>query len=38
MSSNDKNSNALGDRKEAVGNTLFPEKKSSTKYVELGIE
>ena len=38
MSSDEKVSNALGDRKEAVGDTSFPEKKSLTKNVEKDIE
>ena len=38
MSSNEKVSNALGDRKESVGTTLFPENKSFTKDSEKGIE
>ena len=38
ISSNEKVSNALVDRKEAVGTTIFPDKKSSTKDVEKGIE
>ena len=38
MSSNDKVSIDLGDRKEAVGTTLFPEKKSLRKDSEKGIE
>ena len=38
MSSNDKVSNVLGDIKEAVVKTPLSEKKSSTKYVEKGIE
>ena len=38
MSSNEKVSNALGDRKEEVGNTLFSEKKSLTKDAEKGTD
>ena len=38
MSSNEKIGNTLGDRKEAVGTTLFPENKSLTKYADKGIE
>ena len=38
MSSNDKVSNALGERKEGVSTTLLDEKKSSTKDSEKGIE
>ena len=38
MSSNEKVSNYLGDRKEAVVTTTLSEKKSSTKDVEKGIE
>ena len=34
MSSNEKVSNALGDRKEGVGTTLLAEKKSLTKDAE----
>ena len=36
MSSNEKVSNVLGDRKEEVVTTPFSEKKSSTKDVEKG--
>ena len=36
MSSNEKFSNALGDRKEAVGTTLLAENKSVTKDAEKG--
>ena len=36
MPSNDKFSNALGDRKQAMGTTLLTEKKSVTKYAEKG--
>ena len=38
MSSDEKVSNALVDRKEALVTTSFYEKKSSTKDVEKGIE
>ena len=38
MSSNGNISNDFGDRKDAVVTTPLSEKKSSTKYVEKGIQ
>ena len=38
MSSNEKFVNCLGDRKEEVVTTPFPEKKLSTKNVEKGTD
>ena len=38
MSSNEKVSNVLGDRKEKVVTTMLSEKKSSTKHVEKGTD